>query len=230
MRLKEIDAKNIPPVKRFRVDELADVIVLAGPNGVGKTKLIEGLLQYFQSPSPNQDRRLLIEATSAAERADWGKEILDTSVAEDSQKLLVALQKSKRRSYWESSVLNFESDRSIQKINPYNFSWDAADPFLEVLGWNVGFGKLRDRFQDTLHSLFRKVRSRREQISAKAEELFKNNQDPKISLERADFPDPLEPFKEAFRQLLAPKELLDADPKTKRSITRLRVKPFPLAA
>jgi hypothetical protein len=213
MRLKAIDAKNIPPVKRFKVDELSDVIVLAGPNGVGKTKLIGGLLQYFQNPHPNPDRRLLIEATSESERTDWGKEILDTSVAEDSQKLLVALQKSKRRSNWESSVLNFESDRSIQQISPYSFNWDAADPFLEVLGWNMGFGNLRDRFQDTLHSLFRKVRSRREQISAKAEELFKDNQDPQISLERIDFPDPLEPFKEAFRQLLAPKELLDADPK-----------------
>jgi hypothetical protein len=213
MRLKAIDAKNIPPVKRFKIDDLADVIVLAGPNGVGKTKLIQGLLQYFQNPQPNPERRLLIEATSEAEVADWGKNVLDTNIAEDSQKLLAALQKGKRRSNWESSVLNFESDRSIQQITPYSFNWDAEDPFLEIMGWNMGFSNLRDRFQDTLHSLFRKVRSRREQISARAEELFKNNPDPRISLERAEFPDPLEPFKEAFRQLLAPKELLDADPK-----------------
>lgn len=40
MRISEIYASDIPPVKLFSADQLSDVVVLAGPNGVGKTRLI----------------------------------------------------------------------------------------------------------------------------------------------------------------------------------------------
>jgi ABC-type transport system involved in cytochrome c biogenesis ATPase subunit len=40
MRIVSIDANNIPPVNRFHVDELSEVVVIAGPNGIGKTRLI----------------------------------------------------------------------------------------------------------------------------------------------------------------------------------------------
>jgi hypothetical protein len=61
-------------------------------------------------------------------------------------------------------VFQFESDRTIQQVQPYNFTWDVADPWLENIGWEFSFNRLRDRFQDTLHSIFRKVRARREAI------------------------------------------------------------------
>lgn len=209
MRLKSIYTKNIPPVKLFNVDDLSDVIVIAGPNGVGKTRLIQGLLQYFQSPTSNPNIRLVLEATSDDERNDWGKTSLDTSLNEDAHKLTRTLQKARSRGNWKSSVLNFESDRTIQQINPFQFSWDFFDPWEESIGWNTTFSGLRDRFQDTLHSIFRKVASQREQIARKAEELMKQGKT-KMDL---NFPDPLEPLKHAFSQLLAPKELLDAEPK-----------------
>src|SRR6185295_14155158 len=164
MRLTSISAQNIPPIRKFAVADLSDVVVLAGPNGVGKTKLIEGVLQCFRNPTAEFNVRLTFEATRDSERQQWGKNTLDISTLEDRQRLTATLQKSRRRSNWESSVLNFDSDRSIQQINPYSFSWDFRDPFQEEVGWSYGFERLRDRFQDTLHSLFRKVRSRREEI------------------------------------------------------------------
>lgn len=111
---------------------------------------------------------------------------------------------------WQSSILQFESDRSIQRLQPYAFNWDVGDPWEEDIGWDQTFGFLRDRFQDTLHSLFRKVQARRNNIARTAEELIKRGEQT-MSL---DFDDPLEPFKEAFVQLLAPKQLVDPDPRT----------------
>ena len=49
MRIKKILAKDILPVKLFEVDNLSDLVVIAGPNGVGKTRLISGILQYMQN-------------------------------------------------------------------------------------------------------------------------------------------------------------------------------------
>lgn len=56
MRITGIPAENVPPIESFGIEGLSDVVVLAGPNGVGKSRLIQWLLLFFQNlPSqPNQ--------------------------------------------------------------------------------------------------------------------------------------------------------------------------------
>jgi hypothetical protein len=95
-----------------------------------------------------------------------------------------------------------------------------------MLGWQFGFGRLSDRFQDTLHALFRKVRTRREEIAKKAELLMKekagqergdaHSAEKFIQLDPSEFPDPIDPFRLAFTQLLAPKELVQPDPRSQQ--------------
>jgi hypothetical protein len=122
------------------------------------------------------------------------------------------MQQNRRRKNFRSSILNFDSDRSIQQIHPYQFSWATPDPWEEQVGWDFTLSSLRNRFQDTLHAIFRKVQSLESQIAKKAREL-KGQGQANMAL---DFPDPLEPFKEVFAQLLAPKVLLDADIQNQR--------------
>lgn len=209
MRIIKIHADEVLPVRHFSVNQLSDVVVVAGPNGVGKSRLIGGLIQKFQSPNKFQNIQMTLEATSANEQAEWGKRLLDTSVPGDNQILTATLQKNRSRRQWNSSVIHFESDRSIQQITPFNFTWDTSDPWLENIGWNQTFGGLKARFQDTIHSLFRKVQSHEREISRRAIELQKGGQ-ASMSL---DFADPLKAFKDAFALLVAPKKLLDPDPK-----------------
>jgi DNA repair ATPase RecN len=174
MRLKAISVSDVLPVRKFDIDKLSDVIVIAGQNGVGKSRLVDGLLSRLQNPHPHQSAgsvRLVVEATSEQERVAWGQAALDTGAASDLQKLATTLQANRSRTKWESSVVHFESDRSIAQIHPYQFTWDAVDPWGEHLGWNMTFGGLKARFQDTLHSLFRKVQSHEKQIARRAKEL-----------------------------------------------------------
>lgn len=226
VRITSIHADDVLPVRRFAVDRLSDIVVVAGPNGVGKSRLIEGLLQKFQSPSAHAHIRMTIDATSATERAEWGKQQLDTSIQADAQILSRTLQKNRSRRQWNSSVIHFESDRSIQQINPFQFTWDVTDPWLESIGWNQTFGGLRARFQDTLHSLFRKVQSHEKDIARKAIELQRGGQ-PSMPL---DFADPLKTFKDAFTLLVAPKKLLDPDPKNQQLFYEYDGKTFPLSS
>ena len=100
MRITEIEASDVPPVRRFHANKLNDVIVIAGPNGVGKSRLIEGLLQKFQGPRNFPGIRLLIEATSPEERSAWGKAQLDTAIAADADILSRSLQKNRSRRQW----------------------------------------------------------------------------------------------------------------------------------
>jgi putative AbiEii toxin of type IV toxin-antitoxin system len=243
MRLRAIHAANVNPVKLFSVQNLSDVVVFAGPNGVGKTRLIDTTLASFRNPNAyrgtgsQSNLKLIIEATSPAEKQEWGKDLLDTADSGDAQKLIKTLQRGRRRSNWQSSVLNFESDRTILQIQPYQFTWDYLDPFEENIGWDVSFSGLRARFQDTLHSIFRTVRSRRESIALRFEELSRNRE--QLQHERAtdvldrlgkDFPDPINVFKRAFSQLLAPKVLIDPDPKSQQLFYSAEGQSFPITS
>jgi predicted ATPase len=230
MRVTAIEVSDVLPVRRFSVDQLSDIVVIAGPNGVGKSRLIEGLLQKFQNPKALPSTRLVVQATNAAETAAWGKSQLDTTISQDAVLLTSTLQKNRSRRQWNSSVIHFESDRSIQQIQPYQFSWEANDPWIENIGWSQTFGGtfggLKARFQDTLHSLFRKVHSHETEIARQAIELQKKG----IASMPLNFGDPLRAFKDAFALLVAPKTLRDPDPKQQQLYYEYDGKTFPLSS
>ena len=207
MRIRSIDAQDIPPVHRFVVQDLSDTIVLAGPNGVGKTRLIQHFLQYFKNPDQRNRPSIVLEATCKEESEKWGKAALNTSSASDAQLLKKTLQANRNRRNWRSSVMYFESNRAIQQVKPYAFTWDIKDPDEDAISWKATFAGLRDRWEDTLHSIFRKVQSHVDRLGRRAITLDSEG--------KTHMPlglnDPLDPFRVAFRQLLAPKQLADAD-------------------
>jgi predicted ATPase len=53
MRLQSISVANTPPVQLFSVSDLADVVVIAGPNGVGKTRLLGRLVSHLRNGNPD---------------------------------------------------------------------------------------------------------------------------------------------------------------------------------
>lgn len=209
MRLTSFFVKNSDPIINVSINALSDIVVIAGPNGVGKTRLIQALLNFFQNPTETSSVGMTLDATCEQEEVLWNKKVLDTKSSNDCKLVRATLQKPQRRNQYQSSVLNFESDRSVRNIRPYQFTWDITDPLEEDVGWNLGLGFLRDRFQDVQDTIFRRVESQRRNISARALEL-KNAGATQMPL---DFSDPLAPFKKAFSQLLGPKRLLDADPR-----------------
>lgn len=226
MRLTAIYARDILPIRRFEVESLSDVVVFAGRNGVGKTRLLDGLVNVFRNPSAYPQVRLTIEATCDGEKSRWGKPTLDTADIADAQRLVQTLQQNRRRADWTSSVVRFESDRSIQQIQPFTFNWDYSDPFQENTGWDFTLQGLRNRLQDTIHSLFRKMRSHRESIAREAEALRKEGQ----SHMALDWPDPMAAFKAAFSQLLAPKQLVDPDAQRQQLEYDVEGQRFPISS
>lgn len=233
MRLIEIHACNVKPIKLAHIQQLSDVIVIAGPNGVGKTRLIGGLLQFIQNPRSDVNFYIKLSATCETERRNWNKDQLDTRDPTDVNLFRNTMQQTRRRANFVSSFLNFESNRSIRQIAQYNWDWNFGDPFEEVINWNFGMSDMTSRFQDVLHSIFRKIRSRREAIALHYDELErkrtqsllneglppdqldKKRSEP-IGIDPSQFPDALAPFKRAFSQLLAPKQLLDPEIKNQQ--------------
>ena len=79
MRIKKLVLRGIAGLDLIEVDNLSDTVVLAGPNGVGKTRIITALLSYFRKPIVSDQIRLVVEATAEHEWKDWGKSELDTN-------------------------------------------------------------------------------------------------------------------------------------------------------
>jgi hypothetical protein len=171
MRLAALTVRDIGGLDRVEVSDLSDVVVFAGPNGVGKTRLIHALIQFFRDPRASSNIHLIVEPTSDIERTAWPGGRLDTSNGDDAQRLREVLQRSQRRNRYRSTVLNFESDRSIRQVKPFTFSWDFADPYEEDVGWDQSYSFLHDRFQDVQHSLFKLVESQRRKIAEQAVQL-----------------------------------------------------------
>ena len=224
MRLQSIDVTSVPPIEKFAVDALSDTVVFGGPNGVGKTRLISELISRLQSPKAQANVALIIAATSTEEESEWGAKSLDTRSPGDWAKLKTTLQANRTRRNWRSSILRFESDRSIQQIQPFAFSWDIADPYEEQVNWATLFNWMRERFQDTVHSLFRMIEHQKQAIANRAIQLRREG----YGSMQLEFSDPIAPFKDAFASLLAPKELADPQPKTQKLEYILDGGAFPL--
>jgi energy-coupling factor transporter ATP-binding protein EcfA2 len=204
MRIASIKVENLPPVQRFEVTDLSDLVVIAGPNGVGKTRLITHLLNAFRGSAGGVE--MFIEATSKEEIGTFGAKQLSTS-GSGLQRIMHLVQTNKLRRNYRSGVLYFESGRSIQNIQPLPFAFDFADPYMENVSWDLPMQGLAGRWQDTQHAIFKKIQSQKTSIANKAIDL-RNQGFESMNLQ---FSDPLEPFKEAFAKLLGPKKLTRAD-------------------
>lgn len=205
MRIVDINIKQKPPIENFEVSDLSSIVVLAGPNGIGKTRLMQQIINLFQNPRSDTSLSVRIDATSQDEIDKWGKNSLSTLDSTDSNILQQHLQKSRRRGKWMSSIVNFDSSRTFGTIQPFQWSWDFRDPFEEKIGWNVLFSPLQSRYQDTIHALYRKIGYYRTEISARYDKLRKAGE----KTMPIDPTDPLKKLKDVFSSLLSPKELAD---------------------
>ncbi len=210
MRIKRISATDIPPVETFIADDLKDLVVIAGPNGVGKTRLIDGILNYFRTFQPDMPGRdvtnpsFIIEATDPSEREAWGQQELDTTVPEKATALTDFLRQNRKRRNFRNSVLYYESNRTIQEVDPSPSPFHLSDPWEEYVSWDFALGIFSDQWNDTQHAIFKKLEYERAAIGDQAIQLRNEGHD-SMPLE---FDDPTKPFIEAFSKLLRPKTLV----------------------
>lgn len=219
MRLEAIYIHNTGPIKKFETGDLSDIVVIGGRNGVGKTTLINSIIAQLQHSAPQPNVRLTIRATNKAEEVAWGISVLDSSDNAQHKLIRDVLRKPRRRDDWSSTALLFDSDRSFQQVEKFNFDWSFfKDPLSENVGWTTGLEKTRGRFSDTTRSIFRMVRSQINTLGVATQNAIRQvaagsggSIPQKIELDTSDFSDPVEKFKKAFSSLLAPKVLLDPD-------------------
>jgi predicted ATP-binding protein involved in virulence len=72
MKIKELHLNKWMVIRQADFEDLSDFVVIAGPNGVGKTKIKDAIVYIFQnSGNPPPGSKVILEATNAEERSAW---------------------------------------------------------------------------------------------------------------------------------------------------------------
>lgn len=207
MKIKSLKITDFKPIKNLELNNLGEIVIIAGANGSGKTRLKQAIVQSLQS-TPIMD--MVIEASRKEEEDPRYFNGLHLEVKKEQPNQLLNNYINSRKygsGRYVGSLVQIDSSRSIQalKYNPVN--WLAGDPDDTESPSNFYFNPFSNRWQDFVNYIHQKSASRDKKL---ADELKKNPSSGEDIIKRN--PDPLEKYKKIFEDLLPGKKLLDIDP------------------
>lgn len=210
MRIKELKLQNWRVVRQADFEELSDFVVIAGPNGVGKTQIKEAIVHIFQNGgNPPHGSKVILEATNNEESTVWGTHELQLP----EPKFWGLFTKNNKRLKTKSRLIQIDSNRIVDTVNFNQLTFQAiGDPEQEEVGFTYGFDNVKNRFADICTTLHR-IKSK--EVTSVYKEYQKGlvSDDGKngahVSVTRLK--DPTEKYLEIFGKLLYPKQMLQID-------------------
>jgi predicted ATPase len=206
MRIKELKINNWEVIRQADLLDLSDFVVVAGPNGVGKTKIKNAIVHIFQnSGNPPAGSSVILEATNEDELKTW--KTSEFSLPQNSFWSYFATNGKRLKT--KSRLIQIDSNRSVDSINFQQLTFNQiGDPENEEIGYNYGFNNVKQRFEDICRTLHR-LKSKEVTSVYNA---YNSQLDPKkddVTLKRLD--DPTENFITLFGNLLYPKKMMPID-------------------
>lgn len=206
MRIKELRLNNWEVIRQVDLLELSDFVVIAGPNGVGKTKIKNAIVYIFQnSGNPPAGSNVILEATNQQETNSWGKS--EFSLPQNN--FWTFFTSNTKRLKSKSRLIQIDSNRSVDSIQFQQLTFNQiGDPENEDVGYNYGFNNVKSRFEDICRTL---LRLKSKEVTSVYVEYNKqlDATKPNVTLNRLE--DPTEKYLELFGKLLYPKTMLPID-------------------
>jgi len=226
MRITHLKAKDVPPIKHFEISDLGSIVIIAGANGSGKTRLKEAIVKTFRKPaSPQVD--LTIASTRDQERSKWEVEKLEVRNGSQNQKLVEYMGSRTRGGTYTGSVIQVDSNRSVEPVKFQPLTFDIPDPDEADITYTYYLNPFTGRWTDLVNKIYRKAATRDQRIA----QFVKENPEARGADALAKFPDPFEQYQKVFAKLLPGKRLDPIDPKQPKEF-QYRVgdsKPLPFA-
>lgn len=207
MHIKELHLNEWSVIRQADFENLSDFVVIAGPNGVGKTKIKEAIVHIFQNNgNPPAGSKVVLEATNLEERTAWGA---DEITLPSSQFWHLLTSKNNKKLKTKSRLIQIDSNRAIESISFQQQTFQSiGDVESEEVGYNYGHNNVKERFKDictTLHRLKCK------EVTSVYNE-YQNNVDiSKSSVTLNKLSDPTEKYIDIFGKLLYPKQMVMID-------------------
>lgn len=207
MRIKSFKVTNYKPITNLEINDLGDVVIIAGANGSGKTRLKQAIVATLQG-SPQVSMTLEATRKEEEEHKYFGASEIEVIQGQQNNILKNYINSRKYGSgRYVGSLVQIDSNRSIQtlKYNPVN--WLGGDPDDSASPSNFYFNPFTNRWQDFVNYIHQKSASRDKKL---ADELKKSPSEGELIIERN--PNPLDKYKKIFEDLLPGKTLLDINP------------------
>jgi len=205
MRIKKLHIVEFNVLRNAELDELGDLVVVAGPNGVGKTKLKDAICWLFQhAGNPPPGSLVVLEATNPDEETSWkAKEI---TVPNSNFWSYHALRRKKIRT--QARLIHIDSARQIEAINFQQLTiGQIGDPESEEAEEGFTSKRVRERHVEVFQLLWREKVKLITGFGGLADAQFSADE----ALTSASVPrqvDSTKKFEKLFAELLSPKKMV----------------------
>lgn len=209
MRIKELHLKNYNVIKNAIFSELGATVVIAGPNGVGKTTVKNAVIQTFQNGQPQSGCRIVLEATNDEERGQFNGE--DQISLPNNGFFNSVFRKNRKKISAKTRLIHINSDRQIQNVNFSQYGLNQlGDPEGEEIQSQWSLDLVNNRFNDVINTLYRMKTKLVTEYGLNAVNAFEANSAATTNIQRIK--DPAEPFIKLFNELLYPKRMAQIKP------------------
>src|SRR3990172_8060559 len=121
MRIDAVVLRDFPPIKHLEISTSSSVVIVAGANGSGKTRLKDAIVNSFRNPA-NPLVSLSLASTRPQEEAAWGGRILQITAGQDSPSLRNYLATRTWAQAYTGTVVQIDSDRAVQPVRFESFT------------------------------------------------------------------------------------------------------------
>jgi predicted ATPase len=211
MRIDRMSLRDYPPIKEFDVNTASSVLIVAGANGSGKTRLKEAIVNTFRNPQRPQ-ASLVLSATREEEQTAWSAMTITVTAGQDSPALRGYLATRTRLQAYIGTVVQIDSDRAVQPVRFESFTLATEDPDDQDVTYSWYLSPFINRWQELVNKIYKKAAARDQKIARFVKDDPKR---PGLDALHA-YPDPFLPYQEMFAQLLPGKTLEPIDPKSPR--------------
>ena len=204
MKIKSLQLEDYKPIKNVKINNLGDVVIIAGANGAGKTRLMEAIVATMQN-NPLMD--MTIEATRKEESdAKYFNGLtieLKKGIANQTFVNYINSRKFGQANY-VGSLVQIDSRRNIETLQVKQFGFQVADPDDTETPAAWGYGLFIDRWRDFMNYIHQKVAAHNHKI---AREVLNSPKKTGTQILKK-YPKPLEKYKKIFAQTLQEKSFL----------------------
>ena len=210
MKILNIQAQGVGPIKRFEISNLGELVIIAGANGAGKTSLKNAIIQTFQNPGNPQVSFGLTATRDEKEEILLGSGTgIQVQKGSRSAELEQYMQTRVARGKYVGAPIHFDDSRVFKQFNIPALSFSQVDPDVEETDIRAYLPPFESRFESTMQKLYQKAAHRFSLIASKV--VNENG-----TAHPKDFPDPLQPFIDLFSELIPDKKLKTIDPQNLR--------------
>ena len=169
----------------------------------GKLAFKEAVINSFRNPGAPQ-ASLSLGATRPQEVSAWGGQTLEVKAGTPCPKLQQYLNGRTRGSTYVGTVIQIDSDRSVQQIQYQPLSAATPDPDDQEMNYSYYLSPFGGRWTNLMNRIHQKVASRDHKLATHVK-----NGPPNMTFAEArrSMPDPFTTYQQIFAQLLPGKTL-----------------------